>query len=109
MTTWDAAGWRPSQGELDRFGREIPDEEYQNNDFERIVALQARTQAVASHLTEFMKRTDRFAKTIVFCVDQEHAEEMRRALNNLNADLVRTIPTMSAESLPTKATSGGAT
>src|SRR5262249_12029374 len=87
-----AAGWRPSQGDLDRYGREIPDEEYQTRDFERVVSLRARTEAVAHHLTESMKRTDRFAKTIVFCVDQEHADEMRRALNNLNADLVRENP-----------------
>ena len=54
--------------------------------------LRARTQAIAHHLTEFLKKTDRFAKTIVFCVDQEHASEMREALVNLNADLVRAIP-----------------
>jgi type I restriction enzyme R subunit len=92
ITTWDAAGWRPSRGELDRYGRSIPDEEYQTKDFERVVALRARTQAIARHLTEFLKKTDRFAKTIVFCVDQEHADEMRRELNNLNADLVRQYP-----------------
>ena len=57
-----------------------------------MVALRARTQAIARHLTEFLKKTDRFAKTIVFCVDQEHADEMRTALSNLNADLVRAIP-----------------
>jgi len=89
ITAWDAAGWRPSQGDLDRYGRAIPDEQYHTKDFERIVALRARTEAVARHLTDFMKKTDRFAKTIVFCVDQEHADEMRRALNNLNADLVQ--------------------
>ena len=89
VTEWDAAGWRPSQGDLDRYGREIPDEEYETGDFERVVALRARTEAVAKHLTAFLKATDRFAKTIVFCVDQEHADEMRRALSNLNADLVR--------------------
>ena len=92
ITEWDAAGWRPSQGDLDRYGREIPDEEYQTRDFERVVALRARTETVARHLTEFLRKTDRFAKTIVFCVDQEHADEMRRALNNLNADLVRQHP-----------------
>jgi type I restriction enzyme R subunit len=92
VTTWDAVGWRPSQGDLDRFGRQIPDEEYHTNEFERIVSLKARTETVARHLTEYLKRTDRFAKTIVFCVDQEHADEMRRALNNLNADLVRDNP-----------------
>jgi type I restriction enzyme R subunit len=89
ITTWDAAGWRPSQGELDRFGREIPDEEYRTNDFERVVSLKARTEAVARHLSEFLNKTGRFDKTIVFCVDQEHADEMRRVLNNLNSDLTR--------------------
>ncbi len=61
-------------------------------DFERAVALKARTEAIARNLTDFLKKTDRFAKTIVFCVDQEHADEMRRALNNLNADLVKQYP-----------------
>jgi len=92
VTQWDAAGWRPSKDDLDRYGREIPDEVYTTGDFERRVALRARTQAVARHLTDFLKKTDRFAKTIVFCVDQEHASEMRTALNNLNADLVQQYP-----------------
>jgi type I restriction enzyme R subunit len=92
VTEWDAAGWRPTKNEIDRYGREIPDEEYQTKDFERIVALRARTETIARHFTEFMKKHDRFAKTIVFCVDQEHASEMRRALSNFNADLVRDYP-----------------
>lgn len=92
ITEWDAAGWRPSKDEIDRYGRVIPDEEYQTGDFERVVALRARTEAIARHLTDFFKKSDRFAKTIIFCVDQEHADEMRRALGNLNADLVRQHP-----------------
>lgn len=92
ITEWDAAGWRPSKDELDRYGRAIPDDEYQTKDFERVVALRARTEAIALHLTGFLKKTDRFSKTIVFCVDQEHADEMRRALSNLNADLVQQYP-----------------
>jgi type I restriction enzyme R subunit len=92
ITEWDAAGWRPSKGELDRFGNEIPDEEYTTVDFERVVALRARTRAVARHLTDYLKKTDRYGKSIVFCVDQEHASEMRAALGNLNADLVREHP-----------------
>lgn len=92
ITTWDAAGWRPTRGDVDRYGCAIPDGEYHTNEFERVVSLRARTETVARHLTEFLKKTDRFAKTIVFCVDQEHADEMRRALNNLNADLVRQYP-----------------
>lgn len=92
VTEWDAAGWRPSKEELDRYGRQIPDDEYQTKDFERVVALRARTEAIAKHLTEFLKKTDRFAKTIVFCVDQDHASEMRTALANLNSDLVAQSP-----------------
>jgi type I restriction enzyme R subunit len=92
ITQWDAAGWRPSKDEVDRFGRAIPDDEYQTKDFERAIALRARTEAIARHLTDFLKKTDRFAKTIVFCVDQEHASEMRQALVNLNADLVAQYP-----------------
>ena len=89
VSAWDAAGWRPSQGDLDRYRRAIPDDEYHTKDFERVVSLRARTQAIARHLTDFMKKTDRFAKTIVFCVDQEHAADMRQVLNNLNTDLTR--------------------
>jgi len=92
VTTYDALGWRPYRGQRDRYDREIPDREYQTRDFERTVALKARTEAVARHLTDYLKRTDRFGKTIVFCVDQEHASVMRQALNNLNTDLVRQHP-----------------
>lgn len=92
ITTVDAAGWRPSKDELDRYGREVPDEEYQTKDFERVVALRSRTRAMARHLTDLLKGTDQFAKTIVFCVDQEHAAELRQELINLNSDLVKQYP-----------------
>lgn len=92
VSSYDAAGWRPTKGEMDRYGRDIPDKEYKTQDFERVVALRARTHAIAQHLADFMKKTDRFAKTMVFCVDQEHASEMRQELNNLNSDLVRQYP-----------------
>jgi len=93
VSTVDAAGWRPSKGELDRYGRKIPDEKYHTKDFEKIVALRIRTEAIAKHLVDFMEKTgDRLGKILVFCVDQEHADEMRRALNNLNADLVKDYP-----------------
>ena len=82
-------GMASQQGRTGSLWAEIPDEEYQTKDFERVVALRARTKAIARSITDFLKRTDRFAKTIVFCVDQEHADEMRRELNNLNADLVQ--------------------
>jgi len=88
ITEWDAVGWRPSPEDVERFGRTIPDDEYQTKDFERVIALRKRTELIAKHLTEFLKKSDRHAKTIVFCVDQEHASEMRAALSNQNRDLV---------------------
>lgn len=92
VTDLDAVGWRPTAGELDRYGRTVPDEEYQTRDFERTVALRARTEAIARHLTDFLKNTDRYAKTIIFCVDQDHASEMRAVLVRLNADMVARHP-----------------
>jgi len=92
ITTADATGWRPTKGELDRYGREIPDTEYHTPEFERIVALRSRTQAIAKHLSDFLRSNDRFAKTIVFCVDQEHADEMRSFISNLNSDIVKNNP-----------------
>lgn len=92
VTSADATGWRPTKGELDKLGREITDEEYHTPDFERRLSLRPRSEAIAKHLTDFLKRTNRFDKTIVFCVDQEHADEMRGLLNNLNDDLVKIHP-----------------
>lgn len=92
VTDIDATGWRPTPGERDRLGREIPDGQYSTEDFDRVVALKARTLAIARHLSDAMAKDDRFGKTIVFCVDQEHADDMRQALNNLNADLVAANP-----------------
>ena len=83
----DASGLQIDPGVIDRFGREIPPGLYGTKDYERMVSLLSRTEVVAKHLTEYLKRTGRFDKTIVFCVDQEHALDMRKALNNLNADL----------------------
>jgi type I restriction enzyme R subunit len=92
ISEWDVAGWWPSKDELDRYGRAIPDGEYGTKDFERVIAQRARTNAIAHQITEFLKKTDRFAKTIVFCVDQEHTDKMRRAIFNLNHDLVQPYP-----------------
>ncbi|MEQ1544345.1 helicase-related protein [Methyloglobulus sp.] len=77
---------------MDRYGRPIPDDEYQPKDFEKAVALRARTKAITKHLSNFLKASDRFAKTLVFCVDQEHTAEMRHELGNLNQELRKTYP-----------------
>ena len=92
VTNVDATGWRPGPSDLDRYGRRIPSELYETPDFEREVALLKRTESIARHLSDFLRQTDRFAKTIVFCVDQEHALDMRAALTNLNSDLVVSNP-----------------
>ena len=88
----DASGLQIDPGVLDRFGREIPPDLYGTKDFERIISLLARTQTVARHLTDYLKRTGRMAKTIVFCVDQEHALDMRDELARCNADLMKQHP-----------------
>jgi type I restriction enzyme R subunit len=76
-------------GVLDRFGREVPPGLYGTKEFERIISLLSRTEAVARHLTHYLKTTNRYDKTIVFCADQEHALDMRQALIRENADLVK--------------------
>jgi type I restriction enzyme R subunit len=88
----DAHGWAPAPGELDRFGREVPPGVYGTSQFERVVSLLMRTEAAARHLTSYLESTDPLAKTIVFCVDSEHADQMRQALTNANADRVRQHP-----------------
>lgn len=84
----DAEGFRPYTGQVDKYGNEIPDEEYNIKDFDRRLVIDERTETVAKKVTEFLKNTDRFSKTIIFCVDIAHAERMRQALMNENADLV---------------------
>lgn len=84
----DLEGYRPIKGQLDYYGNEIEDREYNIKDFDKNLIIDDRTKVVAKKVTEFLKKTDRFAKTIVFCIDIEHAERMRRALINANSDLV---------------------
>jgi type I restriction enzyme R subunit len=85
----DVEGYRPEKGQLDREGAEVEDRIYNVMDFDRTLVLDDRTKLVARKMTEFLKESgDRFQKSIVFCVDQEHAARMRQALINENADLV---------------------
>ena len=84
----DTEGWRPDQGKTDKEGNEIEDRIYNRKDFDKNLVIEERTDTVAKKLTEFLKGYDRFAKTIVFCVDIDHAERMRTALAKHNPDLV---------------------
>jgi type I restriction enzyme R subunit len=85
----DVQGYRPEKGTLDRDGEEVEDRIYNTKDFDRVIVLDDRTKLVARKVTEFLKESgNRFQKTIIFCVDQEHAANMRQALINENADLV---------------------
>jgi type I restriction enzyme R subunit len=84
----DTEGWRPHQGKTDKDGNEVEDRIYNRKDFDRKLVIDERTDLVAKKLTEFLKGYDRFAKTIVFCVDIDHAERMRTALARHNTDLV---------------------
>lgn len=84
----DAEGWRPPTGFKDKDGKLVEDRIYNRTDFDRHLVVEERRKIVAEKITEFLKGSDRFSKTIVFCVDIEHAEGMRKALANANADLV---------------------
>ena len=83
----DTFGWRPTAGMTDKYGHAIEDRIYTGADMNRKLVLEQRDVAVAAKITEYLKATDRYAKTIVFCEDIDHAARMRQALSNANADL----------------------
>ena len=85
----DLTGWRPEDGKLDKYGNEIEDRIYNQRDFDKKLVLDKRTMLVAQKITEYLKAVNRYDKTIVFCDDIDHAERMRQALVNLNADMVQ--------------------
>jgi len=88
----DAYGFRPVAGSVDDRGLVIEDRVYEKNDFDRDMVIKERTEEVAAKITQFLKETDRLSKTIVFCVDIDHAERMRQALNNANKDITAERP-----------------
>jgi type I restriction enzyme R subunit len=83
----DLDGWRPDAGQTDKYGQLIEDREYNARDFDQNLILEKRTAIVAAKVTEFLRATDRFAKTIIFCENIDHAERMRQAMVNANPDL----------------------
>ena len=87
-----SGGWRPYLGQTDKNGNLIEDRIYTNSDFDYNIILEDRTQEVAQEITNYLKSTNRMQKTIVFCANEDHAERMRIALNNLNADMVQQNP-----------------
>lgn len=89
ITTDISNGWRPRKGQCDIFGNEIEDRIYNNSDYDYNIIIEDRIQQVASEITQYLKSTDRMAKTIVFCATEDAAERMRQALVNLNSDMVK--------------------
>lgn len=92
ITTDIGDGWRPQRGQLDVNGVDIPDRIYTNSDYDYNIIIEDRIQQVAAEITRYLKSTDRMAKTIVFCANEDAAERMRIALVNLNADMVKKNP-----------------
>jgi type I restriction enzyme R subunit len=84
----DLTGWRPSKDMVDKHGQVIEDRIYNQKDFDKKLVLEKRTELVAKKISDFLKQTNRFDKTIVFCDNIDHAERMRQALVNENSDLV---------------------
>ena len=85
----DTEGWRPPVGFIDKEGNPVEDRIYNVKDFDRNIVVDERRSLVAKKITDFLKGYDRFAKAIIFCVDIEHAEGMRKALVNENTDLYK--------------------
>ncbi|WP_066836548.1 EcoAI/FtnUII family type I restriction enzme subunit R [Rufibacter ruber] len=85
-------GYRPEKGKVDKYGHEVEDRIYNTKDFDRTLVIDERTKVVARKISEYLKLTNRLAKTIVFCVDTEHAERMRQALVNENSDMLKQYP-----------------
>lgn len=85
----DLEGWRPTTGKTDIWGEPVEDRIYNQKDYDRNLVIEERTDIVAKKVTEFLKGYDRFAKTIIFCIDIDHAERMRFALSQHNSDLVQ--------------------
>ena len=84
----DVEGFRPEKDQRSRTGEPVEDRGYNSKDYDKTVVLDGRTRAVARTVTEYLKESgDRFQKTIIFCVDQEHAARVRQELINENADL----------------------
>lgn len=83
----DLDGWRPTVGQTDKYGLPIEDREYNDRDFDRTLILEKRTETVAAKVSQFLRATNRFSKTIIFCENVDHAERMRQALVNANPDL----------------------
>lgn len=92
ITTDIGNGWRPFKGQRDKYGNIIEDRIYNNLDYDYNIILEDRTNQVAAEITNYLKSTDRMAKTIVFCPTEEAAERMRIALVNHNADMVKENP-----------------
>jgi type I restriction enzyme R subunit len=88
----DTFGWRPTAGMTDKHGNVIEDRVYTGADMNRQLVLEKRDEAVAAKITQYLKATDRYAKTIVFCEDIDHAARMRQALANANADICKDHP-----------------
>lgn len=88
----DTFGWRPTEGMRDKLGNVIEDRVYTGADMNRKLVLERRDEVVAARITEYLKATNRYDKTIVFCEDIDHAARMRQALSNANADICQTQP-----------------
>ena len=85
-------GWRPRKGQCDIYGNEIEDRIFTNSDYDYNIIIEDRIQQVAAEITNYLKSTDRMAKTIVFCATEDAAERMRVALVNQNSDMVQKNP-----------------
>ncbi len=83
----DVEGWTPPPGMTDDLGQAIEQREYNRSDMDRILIMNQRTKLVAKRVMQYLRATDPYSKTIVFCEDIDHAERMRVALVNAAGQL----------------------
>lgn len=78
----DALGYRPEHNDVrDVRGQSLEVKDYLTPDFEKELSIPQRTRAFAFHLLRHLFSTDPLGKTIVFCVDQRHALDMAKYVN----------------------------
>jgi type I restriction enzyme, R subunit len=85
----DAEGYRPDNNKVDKYGNIVEDRIYNSSDFDRNIVIDERIEVIAKEVTNYLKATDRYAKTIIFCENTEHAAMMRSALQNENSDITQ--------------------
>ena len=67
-------------------GEQVEDR-YDMPEFERRITMPDHVRKLCEHMSKLLHRFGRMEKTMVFCVNMDHALQVTQELNRLNADL----------------------